>query len=237
MKPDIILWDYDGTLVNSVPKNIDITKQILFDIVPRLSGENLPEHLKSEEKYHIANHKAKNWQDLYINYYGLTEAETRHAGSLWTKYQLNNLTPVELFPEIKQVINQLEIPHGVCSQNSAENIKQLLSKNELLEKFVAIIGYDDIPGSMQKPSAFGGIKCINQISKNPTNKTVIYVGDHESDVEFARNIAKEIDQSNTVISIIVTYSGANTESWAFKPDFEISYPAQLLKIVTKQKIS
>ena len=231
MKPDIILWDYDGTLVNSVPKNIDITKQILSDIVPRLSGENLPVYLKSEKDYHIVNHKAKNWQDLYTNYYGLTIEETRHAGSLWTKYQLKNLTPVELFPGIKEVINQLQVPHGICSQNSTENIKQLLAKNELLEKFSAIIGYDDIPDNMQKPSAFGGIKCINKIFQNPVNKTIVYIGDHEGDVEFARNIAMKSDQSNTIISIIVTYSGADTASWAFKPDFEISSPAQLLKIV------
>jgi phosphoglycolate phosphatase-like HAD superfamily hydrolase len=231
MKPDMILWDYDGTLVNSVPKNIDITKQILTDIVPRLSGENLPIHLKSEEEYHIANHKAKNWQDLYVNYYGLTEIETQLAGSLWTKYQLKNLTPVELFPEIKQAINQLNMPHGICSQNSAENIRQLLAKNELLEKFHAIVGYDDIPNNKQKPLAFGGIKCINKIFKAPTNKTILYIGDHEGDVEFARNIASELNQNNTIISVIVTYSGANTETWTFKPDFEIAFPSQLLKIV------
>ncbi|MFA0006000.1 HAD family hydrolase, partial [Vibrio splendidus] len=29
MKLDAILWDYDGTLVNSVPKNIAITKDII----------------------------------------------------------------------------------------------------------------------------------------------------------------------------------------------------------------
>lgn len=231
MKPDIILWDYDGTLVNSVPKNIDITKQILSDIAPRLSGENLPIHLKSEENYHIANHKAKNWQDLYTNYYGLTEDETLYAGSLWTKYQLKNLTPVELFPGIKQAINQLEIPHGICSQNSAENIRQLLERNELLNRFNAIVGYDDIPSNMQKPLGFGGLKCINRIFKNPTNKVVLYIGDHEGDVEFARNIAKELHQSNQVISITVTYSGANTQSWSFKPDFEVSSPTQLLKLL------
>src|SRR4026208_1234398 len=122
MKADAILWDYDGTLVNSVPKNIDITKQILSDIVPRLSGENLPAYLKSEDAYHMANHKSKNWQDLYTNYYGLTETETLHAGSLWAEYQLKNLTPVELFPGIKQAINQMQVPQAICSQNSAENI-------------------------------------------------------------------------------------------------------------------
>ena len=231
MKADAILWDYDGTLVNSVPKNIDITKQILSDIVPRLSGENLPVYLKSEDAYHLANHKSKNWQDLYTNYYGLTETETLHAGSLWTEYQLKNLTPVELFPGIKQAINQMQVPQAICSQNSAENIRQLLVKNELLEKLNVIVGYDDVPNNMQKPSPFGGIKCLSQIFKNITNKTILYIGDHEGDVEFARNIGKELDHSNTVISIIVTYSGANTESWTFKPDIKISCPTQLLQLI------
>src|SRR5258706_12576798 len=131
MKVDAIIWDYDGTLVNSVPKNIDITKQILSDVVARLSGENLPVYLKSEKDYHIANHKSKNWQDLYRNYYGLTETETLTAGRLWAEYQLRNSTPVDLFPKIKHTINQLHLPQGICSQNSSENIRQVLANNQL----------------------------------------------------------------------------------------------------------
>lgn len=232
MNVDAILWDYDGTLVNSATKNIDITKQILADVVPRLSGENLPSWLKSEKDYHEVNHRSKNWQDLYLNYYGLTETETLKAGSLWTEYQLKNTTTVELFPEIKQIVSQLHLPHGICSQNSAENIKQVLTKNELLKKFNSIIGYDDIPGNAQKPSAFGGLKCLENIFPATINKTIIYIGDHEGDVEFARNIGNELGRGNKVISIIVTYSGANTSSWTFKPDYEISSPPELLKIVS-----
>jgi len=235
MNVDAIIWDYDGTLVNSASKNIAITRQILDDMVPRLSGENLPVYLKSERAYHEANHKSKNWQDLYINYYGLTETETQKAGSLWTEYQLKNLTPVELFPEIKQTISKLHLPLGICSQNSAENIRQVLATNELLQKFNSIIGYDDVPGSAQKPSAFSGIKCIENIFSETKNKTIVYIGDHEGDVEFARNIEAELDQSNSIISIIVTYSGANTDSWVFKPDYEISSPYELLDILTNQE--
>ena len=104
MKVNAILWDYDGTLVNSAPKNIDITKLILSEVAPRLTEENLPHYLKNEKSYHIANHQSKNWQDLYVNYYGMTENEMLQAGTLWTEYQLKNSTPVELFSEIKQTI-------------------------------------------------------------------------------------------------------------------------------------
>lgn len=230
MKADVILWDYDGTLVNSVPKNIAITKEILAVAAPRLTGENLPHWLASEEDYHVANHQSKNWQDLYMNYYGMTEAETKYAGSLWTEYQIKNTTTVHLFAGIADTIQLLDVPHGICSQNSSENINRLLNENKLLEKFNAVIGYSDIAHHEQKPLPAGGIKCLRQIFGETKSKTVFYVGDHEGDVQFARNLSNELHNSNTVISIIVTYSGADTSLWKYKPDFEIAQPQELITL-------
>ncbi len=231
MKLDAILWDYDGTLVNSVPKNIDITKQILSIVSPRLTGINLPKYLKSEKDYHIANHQSKNWQDLYVNYYGMTEKEMLKAGTLWTEHQLKNNTPVKLFSEIQETINQINLPQGICSQNSSENISQVLNTYEISHKFSSIIGYDDIPSNMQKPSSYCGIKCLNQIFSNLNNKTIFYIGDHEGDVKFARNIEKDLMNDNSIISVVVKYSGANTNTWKYKPDFELESPNDLLKLI------
>lgn len=228
---DVVLWDYDGTLVNSIPKNIDITKQILDVVAPRLTGENLPNFLKSEELYHTANHKSINWQDLYVNYYGMTESEMLDAGSLWTEYQLKNQTPVELFSEIRQTINQIYLPQGICSQNSSENIFRILEKNNLAHKFNSIIGYDDIPSREQKPAAYSGIKCLGQIFEIITNKTIVYIGDHEADVLFARNIENDLGNGSKVIAITAKYSGAETKCWMYKPDFEINSPIELLGII------
>jgi len=231
MKVDAVLWDYDGTIVNSVPKNIEITKQILAVVTPHLTEDNLPKYLKNEELYHIANHQSKNWQDLYLNYYGMSEKEMLIAGSLWTEYQLKNQTPVALFSGIQQTISQIAIPQAICSQNSSENIIRLLKENNLAHKFNVIIGFDDIPSEKQKPSAYGGIKCLNQLFKSLENKNLIYIGDHEGDVEFARNLEKEAVGNIKVISLIVKYSGANTKLWNFKPDFEINTPSELIKII------
>ncbi|TPN82898.1 HAD family hydrolase [Aquimarina algicola] len=231
MEIDAILWDYDGTLVNSVPKNIDITKQILAEVAPRLTGKNLPEYLKSERSYHIANHDSKNWQDLYVNYYGMTTSEMLDAGALWTEYQLQNTTPVELFEGIKETMNHVTLPQGICSQNSSQNILRVLKKNGLGHKFQAIVGYDDIPNNVQKPNSFGGIKCLEQLFEDIYKKTIIYVGDHEGDVEFARNLNSELGKKNNVIAVIANYSGANTQNWNFKPDFEIKKPTELINIL------
>jgi beta-phosphoglucomutase-like phosphatase (HAD superfamily) len=231
-KTDAILWDYDGTLVNSAPKNIDITKEILSVVAPRLTGENLPRCLESEAAYHIVNHQSKNWQDLYLNYFGMTEAETQQAGALWTPFQLKNATPVNIFPGIEQTIHQLQLPHGICSQNASENINRVLGANHLLEKFIAIVGYTEIPAHVQKPAPEGGIKCLEKMFGTTRDKTILYIGDHEGDVVFARNLENEIrHQNNRVIAITVTYSGASTASWRLKPDVEIATPGELLKIV------
>jgi N-acetyl-D-muramate 6-phosphate phosphatase len=231
MKIDAILWDYDGTLVNSAQKNIDITKEILAVVAPRLTDENLPHYLKSEKAYHIANHQSKNWQDLYENYYGMTQDEMVEAGKMWTEYQLKNITPVDLFTEIEQIVNQIHLPQGICSQNSSENIDRVLKSYNLRHKFNSIVGYDDIPSDAQKPSPFGGIKCLKKIFKTTFDKTILFIGDHEGDVEFARNIERELCENSKVISIVVKYSGANTKLWTYKPDFEIETPIDLLKII------
>jgi len=231
MSIDAILWDYDGTLVNSIPKNMAITKQILTTVAPHLSGDNLPEYLKNETNYHIANHRSKNWQDLYINFYGMTENEMLKAGDLWTAHQLKNNTPVRLFSEIKETIQNIKLPQGICSQNSSENINQVLKEYNISHKFSAVIGFDDIPNNMQKPASFSGIECLNRIFGSLKNKTFVYIGDHEGDVKFARNIEKDLEEQGKMISVIATYSGAQVHDWNFKPDFQINTPSEILSII------
>ena len=228
MKADAILWDFDGTLVNSAPKNISITKDILGEVAPHLSGSNLPEQLKSESKYHQANHAAENWRDLYVRFLGLTPEETDLAGSLWSKHQRQNTTPVPLFDGIIDVIQRFaHIPHGICSQNSTTNIQSLLDTVSLTSYFRYVVGYEDVPYNRQKPASDAGLMCLERILGKTRHQTLLVIGDHESDVMFARNISRDIDDSNTVISIAVSYSGAKPEEWSQQPDAVISRPQEL----------
>ncbi|OZS43717.1 HAD family hydrolase [Photobacterium sanguinicancri] len=228
MKLDAILWDYDGTLVNSVPKNIDITKHILSIVAPHLTGDNLPECLQSEVAYHQVNHAAKNWQDLYVRYYGMTESEMLVAGSLWSEHQLSNTTPVQLFSDVDSTIKDLaSIPHGICSQNASNNIVNVLNTAQVDSYFKAVIGYDDVSSTGQKPSPESGLLCLNQLFDNPESKTIMYIGDHEADVQFARNIHTALGENARVIAVAVTYSGATPERWATQPDFIIHTPTEL----------
>lgn len=234
MKLDAILWDYDGTLVNSVPKNIDITKAILSIVAPHLTGNNLPKYLLSEDFYHEANHGAKNWQELYVDYYGLSHDEMIRAGSMWAEHQEKNQTEVTLFDGIKNVVEQFsQFHHGICSQNSQNNIRRVLRDNGIDAPFKAIIGYDDVSNGNQKPHPFGGIKCVESIFGHTNSQLLMYIGDHEADAKFARNLQSALGDSAKVISVAAAYSRSEPESWEVKPDYIANNVEDLLSIIGK----
>ena len=90
-----------------------------------------------------------------------------------------------------------------------------------------MIGYEDLPHHHQKPAPDGGLKCLQEIFGDTRDKTIIYVGDHIADVLFARGLGERLDPSNTVISVVVTHSGAQPQQWRAQPDIVIESPAEL----------
>jgi len=228
IKADAILWDFDGTLANSAAKNISITKQILARVAPELTGENLPSWLRSEENYHKANHGAENWRDLYRNYFGMRDEDIRTAAPMWEEYQQRDNTEVKLFDGIMESLSLLaHLPMGISSANSSQNINRLLQHHGILSSFRSVIGYEAFPPEAQKPAADPGLKCLEEVLDDTHGKTIVYVGDHVADVLFARNIAARLDPSSTVISVAVTYSGAEPDRWRVQPDEVIGKPADL----------
>ncbi len=233
IKADAILWDFDGTLADSAAKNIAITKQILARVAPRLTGENLPHYLKSVANYHVANHGADHWRDLYRNYFGMNTEEIETAGPLWETYQLLDATGVTLFDGILDTVKRLSgFPQGICSANSTSNIRQVLDGHGITSAFQSVIGYEDLPYNEQKPAPDGGLKCLREIFGQVQGKTIVYIGDHIADVIFARGLGERLDPSNTVISVTVTYSGADPGRWSQQPDEVIENPSELTDWIT-----
>lgn len=232
IKADAILWDFDGTLANSAAKNIAITRQILAHVAPRLTGDNLPRSLANEANYHVANHAADNWRDLYRDYFGMTPAEIDSAGPLWETYQMLDKTAVELFDGVADTIKQLSrYPLGICSANATRNIRQVLQEYGISSAFHSVIGYEDLPHHQQKPSPEGGLKCLHEIFGDIRGKTIIYVGDHLADVMFSRGLEQQLGPSSQVISVIVTHSGACPGQWRMQPDLVIEDPSALTRLI------
>jgi phosphoglycolate phosphatase-like HAD superfamily hydrolase len=233
VKVDAVLWDFDGTLADSAAKNIAITKQILNQVAPRLTGDGLPRSLESEADYHIANHAADHWHDLYRDFFGMTSAEIESAGPLWETHQMLNKTAVTLFDGVAETIRRLShLPQGICSANATRNIRQVLIEHGISSAFQSVIGYEDLPHHHQKPAPDAGLKCLQDIFGNTQDKTIIYVGDHIADVLFSRGLDERLGPSNTVISVVLTHSGAKPEQWRVQPDEVIDNPTDLTALVT-----
>ena len=231
-KVDAILWDFDGTLANSTAKNIAISKQILAGVAPRLTGDNLPLCLQSVEAYHHANHGADHWRDLYRDYFGMNTAEIETAGPLWESYQSRDKTPVTLFDGVADTITRLSnYKMGICSANSTQNIRQVLDEHGIAGYFRSVIGYEDLPHHQQKPAPDGGLRCLQEFFAQTHGKTILYIGDHIADVLFARGLGERLGSSNTVISVVVTYSGARPDRWRQQPDEVIESPSDMIALI------
>jgi len=228
IKADAILWDFDGTLADSAAKNYNITLQILEKVAPHLTGGNLPSWLQNKTNYHKAIQGAENWRDLYRDYFGMALEDIQAAGPMWEEHQASDNTEVTLYSGILETIHELAgTPMGISSANSSYNINRVLINHGITSLFKSVIGYETFSPETQKPAAEPGMQCLDEVLDDAQGKTIIYVGDHVADVIFSRNIAAKLGPSSTVISVVVTYSGAEPESWRAQPDAVIEHPAEL----------
>lgn len=240
MKLAAILWDYDGTLVDSTKKNIRVTKEVLKNFIPDLEN-NMPLALTSVEEYQKANYLYKNWKELYEYAYGLTKDQIAEAGKLWSPYQLKDESVPELFEGLSEIMQKLpNIAQGICSQNGAVNISKTLEQYGISDHFPVIIGVDEVSFEQQKPNPAGFLKCLDKLSVEYKDCCLVYIGDHAEDVVFAKNaeqcLLEELNQKNKdktvkVVTIGVNYSGSNARSWAIQPDYVVKSPKELENIL------
>ena len=58
-----VIWDYDGTLVDTRQKNLNVTKEVVFEVLNK--GHEEFSALHNIQNYQLANSKSANWRDLY----------------------------------------------------------------------------------------------------------------------------------------------------------------------------
>lgn len=234
MNISAILWDYDGTLVNTNIKNFLVNKEIYLLV----KKEKIPEVLQSFEKYKEAENKARNWKELYEKYFGFSQKEIEYAASIWGDLSLKNKTSVKLFEGILELIKKIKLPQGICSQNCSNNIKSVLKKYKMDNYFQSIIGYKDISFENQKPHHEGFILCLEKM-KIKNNGIFFYVGDHKEDVQFAKNAEEFLRKKGDnikILTIAACYSGADTKKWDLKPDYEAYVPSDIYKIIFEKNL-
>ena len=230
MKITGVIWDYDGTLVDSRMKNLNVTKAILSVITNDVDKQYSA--LDSLESYEKASTNSSNWRELYRNEFGLDEKQIDDAGRLWTKFQLLDKTEVNLVEGISYAVPKLgAYPQGIVSQNSSENIKRNLERFNLKKYFDRIIGYEEVDFAKQKPNPEGLLTCISEIANLKTKDSVIYIGDHITDIQCAHHANDKMGR-NAVVSILLNHNKHSlTQAWDYKPDYIADHPRDILDII------
>jgi len=231
-EPLAVIWDFDGTLVDTSRKNLNVTQEILRHIKPAEDPSQLPA-LADLESYLQAGRNTVNWRDFYRKHFLLDEQQTDLAGKLWTEFQLKDDTEISFFPDMKEVIRSLgHLPQGIVSQNSKDNIIKLLGKYDLLPYFTEIIGYEEVHLKAQKPAPDGLLKCIEKITGDKSG-IIYYVGDHETDIVCAFNANEILKKRGIKVDSIAAFYGfrQNTADWQIQPDHTAFNASEILNII------
>lgn len=197
-----ILFDFDGTLVDTFPiiekevrklKGIEKKQKIDFNEIKKLGTKGLIK--KSGIPY---------WKIPL-----LTKNIMR---------EIRNRKDIKLFEGVELILKQLRKRYrlGIVSSNSEENIKKILKENGVDKLFDYIYSAS---------SLFGKHKNLKRlIKKYKLNfEEVIYVGDEDRDILAAKKVG---------IKVVAVTWGYNSKEKLMKekPDYLVSSPKELEKI-------
>lgn len=203
----VILFDFDGTIVDSVEAGILITNRLAKEFgFPPFDEETLEELKNLGSRGALKRSQIPVWKLPF-----LIRRFTQ---------ELNQEIPhLEVFPEMKETLLELKQQGnllGIVSTNSIKNIQEFLRVQNLTSVF------DVVSASY---SLFGKSRLIQKIIRQQKLQPsqVYYVGDETRDIEAAKK--------SNVQSIAATW-GLNSPEILLKyePEFLINHPKELLDL-------
>lgn len=230
-----VVWDFDGTLVDTRAKNLNVTRA-LVERVKGAPAETFPA-LRSLEEYERALHRHVDWKGFYRLELDMSEQEMLDAGSQWMDYQLRDRTAASFYEGIPEVLAGLPgMPHGIVSLNARDNILRFLAELGLDHYFAEVLGYEAVSIHRQKPCPDALVMCIERLTGARPGR-VLFVGDHETDVQCAHNATRhfrELGLAIEVLSVGALYGpAADANRWSTRPHFEARTAREILDVVSE----
>ena len=178
---DAVLFDFDGTLVDSAPD--------IIAALNRLLGELGHEHVDYHAFRTRAGDGARNLLEQVLTGRGasFTDAELpRLVERLLAHYyetMTDNTRPYPAVPDILSEIYQSGMALAVCTNRTQATTEQLLSHFGLAQMFGAVLCADTV--TAKKPDARHLFEAMQLLGAAP--ERTIMVGDTATDVAAARN--------------------------------------------------
>lgn len=202
-----LIFDFDGTLVDSLDKTIDIFN-ILADKFNfgKISKGEVAE-LKNLSSKELIKH-------LKIPFYKipkvLSKARKQMSG------EIEKLTPFANIPPVLKKMHEANFSLGILTSNSEENVSVWLRTHKMQDLFNFI---------HIEPNYFGKTHLIKKILKKygMNKREVFYIGDETRDIDAAKQ--------NQICSVAVTW-GFNSEEilLQYKPHYIAKIPEDLLTL-------
>lgn len=193
-----VVWDFDGTLVDSRRKNLRVTRRLVEHLTGR-PAESF-RTLRSLAAYDAATLRSRNWRELYQRELRLSPVETDAAGRLWGDYQMRDRGHSPYFEGIVDVVSSVEVPQGIVSQNSATEITRSLVAAALDGYVSYIVGHESIAFERQKPHPESLLLCLDRLTGMAPG-IALFVGDHEGDTECAHRANAELETSGSGLRV------------------------------------
>ncbi|MEH2334880.1 HAD-IA family hydrolase [Nostoc sp.] len=208
MTPKVIIFDFDGTIADTVDALVSIANRLAVDFGYR--------HISPEQLALLKNLTSRE----IIKYSGVSLFKIPFLVKK-VKGELKNKIPeLKPIPGIKEALMELQnqgYKLGIITSNSKENVTQFLTINDLNHLFDFI--YSGI-------TIFGKTTIINNVLRQNQLKPqeVIYVGDETRDIEASRKANIQV--------IAVTWGFNSPEVLAKQnPDYLIQRPSELLEVM------
>ncbi len=199
-----VVFDFDGTLADSLPVVVSIAEQVLEMKIPKSDIERY-RNMTAREVLKIA--KVPLWRVPSLLVKGRPLMAAR-------------LSEVDIFKGLPEVIRHLtKDGHNlyVVSSNSVSIINQFLDQHEIRQYFTGVYGNVGI---------FSKAQAIKKVIKKERIKLqdAIYIGDEVRDIEAAKKVKMPI------ASVTWGYNGAKILE-SYRPDYLVSNVKDIVAIV------
>ena len=216
-QPKAIVWDLDGTLVDTAPDLVTALNTVLdrndvaglsVETVRAMIGEGAQKLIERgfhESGKHLNPDESKKLIPLFIEAY--TDCATERSRP---------------FPKVVTTLTKLlemNIPMGVCTNKPEMLARRVIEGLELSKYFKSIIGGDTT--STNKPDPQPLLRCLQEIGSSP--QTSLMIGDSIVDVAAAR-------ATGVAVGVVPWgYRSQSVESLA--ADYIFEDLSELLKVV------
>ncbi len=208
MQKKILIFDFDGTLADTLAAIVDITNHLASEFgYPTSSTEKLAQ-IRQLGAWQVI-------QQSGVSVFKLPALVRKIQQEL--SKEIEN---AHLFPEMDQTLQQLKSSGhilGIVSSNSSENVNRFLEVNHLQKLFDFVVS---------STTLFGKHRSLKRIIQQQgfRSENVIYVGDETRDIEAAKKIGIEV--------IAVGWGFNSVEILAqYQPNYLLHSPLEILRVV------